>query len=92
MGEVAVVLYYIISMNTNPNEEQIAKQVAEEYTQALNRQIEDRFRAALLTVDPRLDMSQVTVTSNVDNDNELTVDGVDDETIDQAMAILEQEQ
>ncbi len=79
-------------MNTNLNEEQIAKQVAEEYTQALNRQIEDRFRAALLAVDPRLDMSQVTVNSNVDNDNELTVDGVDDETIDQALAILEQEQ
>ncbi len=79
-------------MSTNPNEEQVAKQVAEEYTQALNRQIEDRFRAALLAVDPTLDMSQVTVISNVDNDNELTVDGVDDETIDQAMAILEQEQ
>lgn len=79
-------------MNTNLNEEQVAKQVAEEYTQALNRQIEDRFRAALLTIDPGLDINQVTVTSNVDNDNELTVDGVDDETIDQAMAIFEQEQ
>lgn len=76
----------------NLNEEQVAKQVADEYTQALNRKIEDRFRAALLTIDPDLDMDQVTVISNVDNDNELTVDGADDETIDQAMEIFEQEQ
>lgn len=79
-------------MNITPNEEQVAKQVAEEYTQALNRKIEDRFRAALFTVDPGLAMDQVTVISNVDNDNELTVDGVDDETIDRAMALFEQEQ
>lgn len=79
-------------MNITPNEEQVAKQVAEEYTQALNRKIEDRFRAALFTIDPALDMDQVTVISNVDNDNELTVDGVDDETIDRAMALFEQEQ
>ena len=78
-------------MNMNLNEEQVAKQLAEEYTQALNRKIEDRFRAALFLVDPALDMNGVTVVSNVDNDNELTVDGVDDETVDRAMEIFEQE-
>ena len=79
-------------MNANSNQEQVAKQLAEEYTQALNHQIEERFRAALFLVDPSLDMDKVTVYSNVDNDNELTVDGVDDETIDQAMAIFEEDQ
>lgn len=79
-------------MNTTINEEQVAKQVAEEYTRALNHQIEERFRVALLAIDPGLEMDKVTVISNVDNDNELTVDGVDDETIDQAMAIFEREQ
>jgi hypothetical protein len=35
-------------------------------------------------------MEKVTVVSKLENDGELTVDGVDDETIDQAMAIFEQ--
>ena len=39
-----------------------------------------------------LDMETVTVVSTVVNDNELTVDGIDDRTIDQAMAIFEQDE
>jgi hypothetical protein len=35
-------------------------------------------------------MEKVTVISNVANDNELIVDGLDDETIDKAMAIFEE--
>ncbi|HLL96659.1 MAG TPA: hypothetical protein VK404_16895 [Spirosoma sp.] len=77
-------------MNTNLNEEQVALHLAEEVNQALNKRIEERFREALFLVDPSLDMEKVTVVSRLENDGELTVDGVDDETIDQAMAIFEQ--
>lgn len=77
-------------MNTNLDEVQVAKQLAEEVNQALNKKIEERFREALFLVDPSLDMEKVTVVSRLENDGELTVDGVDDETIDQAMAIFEQ--
>ncbi|MBC3786351.1 hypothetical protein [Spirosoma utsteinense] len=79
-------------MNSDLNEELAAKQLAEEYNNALNQKIEERFRAALFLVDPSLDMDTVTVVSNVgSDDDQLTVDGVDDETIDKAMAIFEQD-
>lgn len=79
-------------MNSDLNEELAAKQLTEEYNNALNQKIEERFRAALFLVDPSLDMDTVTVVSNVSSDDDqLTVDGVDDETIDKAMAIFEQD-
>ncbi|MDB5242513.1 MAG: hypothetical protein JWP57_3138 [Spirosoma sp.] len=77
-------------MSTNLDEEQVAKQLAEEVNQALNKKIEERFREALFLVDPSINMEKVTVVSKLENDGELTVDGVDDETIDQAMTIFEQ--
>lgn len=79
-------------MNSDLNEELAAKQLADEYNHALNQKIEERFRAALFLVDPSLNMDTVTVVSNVgSDDDQLTVDGVDDETIDKAMAIFEQD-
>ena len=77
-------------LNTDPNVEKVAQALHHDINEALNHKIEARFRAALLLVDPSLDMEKVTVVSNVDNDNELIVDGLDDETIDKAMAIFEQ--
>lgn len=76
-------------MINNKDEAQLASALTHDINDALNRRIEERFRAALFLADPALDMDTVTVVSNVENDNELTVDGVDDETIDKAMAIFE---
>lgn len=76
--------------NTDPNTDKIARALSHDINDALNRKIEARFRAALLLVNPALDLERVTVVSNVDNDNELTVDGLDDETIDKAMVLFEQ--
>lgn len=79
-------------MNSDLDEKLAAKQLADEYNHVLNQKIEERFRAALFLVDPSLDMDTVTVVSNVgSDDDQLTVDGVDDETIDKAMAIFEQD-
>lgn len=78
-------------MELNEQEKNLAQVLAHDVNDALNHKIEERFRAALLLVDPAIDMETVTVVSNVENDNELTVDGVSDETIDQAMAIFERE-
>lgn len=76
-------------MINNKDEAQLASALTHDINDALNRRIEERFRAALFLADPALDMDTVTVVSNVENDNELTVDGVDDDTIDKAMAIFE---
>jgi phage baseplate assembly protein W len=78
-------------MENNEKDLELANQLSHEINDALNRQIEEHFRAALLSVDPTLNMDTVTVVSNVENDNELTVDGVDDEVIDKAMAIYTQQ-
>ena len=79
-------------MNSNEKEIELAHELTHNVNDALNRRIEERFRAALFLADPSLNMDTVTVISNVENDNELTVDGVDDETIDKAMAIFEDQQ
>ncbi|GAB3023892.1 hypothetical protein [Spirosoma pulveris] len=76
-------------MLNNQEETQLASALTHDINDALNRRIEERFRAALFLADPSLNMDSVVVVSNVENDNELTVDGVDDETIDKAMAIFE---
>ncbi|GAB3783946.1 hypothetical protein GCM10028818_42690 [Spirosoma horti] len=76
-------------MISNKDEAQLANALTHDINDALNRRIEERFRAALFLADPGLDMDTVTIVSNVENDNELTIDGVDDETIDKAMAIFE---
>lgn len=76
-------------MISNKEEAQLASALTHDINDALNRRIEERFRAALFLADPALDMDKVTIVSNVENDNELTIDGVDDETIDKAMAIFE---
>lgn len=76
-------------MISNKEEAQLANALTHDINDALNRRIEERFRAALFLADPGLDMDTVTIVSNVENDNELTIDGVDDETIDKAMAIFE---
>ena len=79
-------------MNNNKKEIELANELTHNVNDALNRKIEERFRAALFLADPSLNMDTVIVISNVENDNELTVDGVDDDTIDKAMAIFEAEQ
>ncbi|GAB3800395.1 hypothetical protein GCM10028819_25600 [Spirosoma humi] len=76
-------------MISNKEEAQLANALTHDINDALNRRIEERFRAALFLADPGLDMDTVTIVSNVENDNELTIDGVDDDTIDKAMAIFE---
>ena len=76
-------------MLSNKDEAQLASALTHDINDALNRRIEERFRAALFLADPGLDMDTVTIVSNVENDNELTIDGVDDETIDKAMVIFE---
>lgn len=76
--------------NTDPDIDKIARALSHDIDDALNHKIEGRFRAALLLVNPALDMEKITVVSNVDNDNELIVDGLDDETIDKAMVLFEQ--
>lgn len=76
-------------MISNKEEAQLANALTHDINDALNRRIEERFRAALFLADPGLNMDTVTIVSNVENDNELTIDGVDDETIDKAMAIFE---
>ncbi|QJW91752.1 hypothetical protein HNV11_21390 [Spirosoma taeanense] len=78
-------------MDANDQETKLAHELTHSVNDALNRRIEERFRAALLLVNPTLDMEKVTVISNVENDNELLVDGIDDETVDQAMAIFEEQ-
>ncbi|GAB4035981.1 hypothetical protein [Spirosoma jeollabukense] len=79
-------------MTNNKKEIELANELTHNVNDALNRKIEERFRAALFLADPSLNMDTVVVISNVENDNELTVDGVDDDTIDKAMAIFEAEQ
>ncbi len=79
-------------MNSNEKELELAHELTHNVNDALNRKIEERFRAALFLANPDLNMDVVTVVSNVENDNELTVDGVDDETIDKAMDIFESQQ
>lgn len=76
-------------MPDNTNADKVAQELSQDINNALNRQIEERFRAALLLVNPDLEMETVTVASDVANDNQLTVDGVDDATIDEAMKIFE---
>jgi len=76
-------------MISNKEEAQLANALTHDINDALNRRIEERFRAALFLANPGLDMDTVSIVSNVENDNELTIDGVDDETIDKAMAIFE---
>lgn len=79
-------------MNSNEKELELAHELTHNVNEVLNRKIEERFRAALFLADPSLNMDTVVVVSNVENDNELTVDGVDDETIDKAMGIFETQQ
>lgn len=79
-------------MNSNEKELELAHELTHNVNEVLNRKIEERFRAALFLADPSLNMDTVVVVSNVENDNELTVDGVDDETIDKAMGIFEAQQ
>lgn len=79
-------------MISNKEEVELANALTHDINDALNRRIEERFRAALFLADPGLDMDTVTIVSNVENDNELTIDGVDDEMIDKAMAIFESQQ
>lgn len=76
-------------MEENTKEGKIAQELNHDINEALNRRIEERFRAALFLVDPNLDMDKVTVISDVEADNSLSVDGVDDEIIDKAMDIFE---
>lgn len=78
-------------MEDSINADKAAQQLHEDLNQALNRKIEERFRSALFLVNPNLDMTTVTIVSDVADGEQLTIDGVDDETIDKAMVIFEAE-
>ena len=76
-------------MEFNEDDKKLAHELSHDINDALNRRIEERFRAALFLVDPTINMDAVTVVSDVEDDNALTVDGVDDYTIDRAFEIFE---
>ncbi|GAB3756001.1 hypothetical protein [Spirosoma pomorum] len=74
-------------MNSDLSPEELARQLEDEANKAQDRQIEQQFRDAFLQLEPAIDLSKVTIVSDIANDN-LLIDGVDDELIDQALVIV----
>ncbi|QKZ13304.1 hypothetical protein [Spirosoma sp. KUDC1026] len=74
-------------MNSDLSPEELARQLEDEANKVQDRQIEQQFRDAFLQLEPSIDLSKVTIVSNIANDN-LLIDGVDDDLIDQAVAIV----
>jgi phage baseplate assembly protein W len=74
-------------MNSDLSPEELARQLEDEANKAQDRQIEQQFRDAFLQLEPSIDLSKVTIVSDIANDN-LLIDGVDDELIDQALVIV----
>lgn len=74
-------------MNSDLSPEELARQLEDEANKVQDRQIEQQFRDAFLQLEPSIDLSKVTIVSDIANDN-LIIDGVDDELIDQALVIV----
>lgn len=74
-------------MNQDANHENIGRQLEDEANKIQDRQIEQQFRDAFLQLDPSLNLSTITIVSDIANDN-LLIDGVDDELIDRAVEIV----
>jgi hypothetical protein len=74
-------------MNSDLSPEELARQLEDEANKIQDRQIEQQFRDAFLQLEPSIDLSKVTIVSDIANDN-LIIDGVDDELIDQALVIV----
>lgn len=58
----------------------------------LNRRVETSFREALLEAAPTLDLSGVSIVSDLQHTEQLTIHGVDDETLDRAVSIFQRKQ
>jgi hypothetical protein len=74
-------------MNSDLSPEELARQLEDEANKVQDRQIEQQFRDAFLQLEPSIDLSKVTIVSDIANDN-LIIDGVGDELIDQALVIV----
>jgi hypothetical protein len=74
-------------MNQDASNENIGRQLEDEANKVQDRQIEQQFRDAFLQLDPSINLSTITIVSDVANDN-LLIDGVDDELIDRAVEVV----
>ncbi|QJD80828.1 hypothetical protein [Spirosoma rhododendri] len=74
-------------MNQDASNENIGRQLEDEANKIQDRQIEQQFRDAFQQLDPSINLSTITIVSDVANDN-LLIDGVDDELIDRAVEIV----
>ncbi|GEM_PF-1872524 len=75
------------TMNQDASNENIGRQLEDEANKVQDRQIEQQFRDAFLQLDPSINLSTITIVSDVANDN-LLIDGVDDELIDRAVEVV----
>ncbi len=74
-------------MNQDISHENIGRQLEDEANKIQDRQIEQQFRDAFLQLDPNINLAAVTIVSDIANDN-LMIDGVDDDLIDRAVEIV----
>ncbi len=74
-------------MNQDISHENIGRQLEDEANKIQDRQIEQQFRDAFLQLDPTINLAAITIVSDIANDN-LMIDGVDDDLIDRAVEIV----
>lgn len=74
-------------MNQDISHENIGRQLEDEANKIQDRQIEQQFRDAFLQLDPNINLAAITIVSDIANDN-LMIDGVDDDLIDRAVDIV----
>jgi hypothetical protein len=74
-------------MNQDISHENIGRQLEDEANKIQDRQIEQQFRDAFLQLDPNINLAAITIVSDIANDN-LLIDGVDDDLIDRAVEIV----
>lgn len=74
-------------MNQDISHENIGRQLEDEANKIQDRQIEQQFRDAFLQLDPNINLTAITIVSDIANDN-LMIDGVDDDLIDRAVEIV----
>ncbi|PRY33887.1 hypothetical protein CLV58_11937 [Spirosoma oryzae] len=74
-------------MNQDISHENIGRQLEDEANKIQDRQIEQQFRDAFLQLDPNINLAAITIVSDIANDN-LMIDGVDDDLIDRAVEIV----
>ncbi len=74
-------------MNQDISHENIGRQLEDEANKIQDRQIEQQFRDAFLQLDPNINLAAIMIVSDIANDN-LMIDGVDDDLIDRAVEIV----